>query len=133
MPAGGSVLRPDPARRFASRVFRGAAIYGVLVLLPLYFVQVPDPYRLIQLGFAGVALAFQGVFWVIGGRPLAYRPLMPMAVLEKLSFGVPVLVFFTLGRAETLLAVFGAIDLLLGALFLWAMLRLGRESAFRTR
>jgi hypothetical protein len=118
-------LPPDlAARRFAARVFRGAAIYGVLVLLPLFFIDLPDPYRLTQIGFAGVALAFQGVFWVIGSKPVAYRALMPWAILEKVSFGVPALAFYTLGRADLLLAVFGAIDLLLAALFAWAMLRL---------
>jgi hypothetical protein len=123
-------LHRDPsAKRFASRVFRGAAIYGVLVLLPLYFVAVPDPYRLTQLGFAGVALAFQGVLWIIGSKPLAYRAFIPMAVLEKLSFGIPAVLFFALGRADPLVAGFGAIDLLLAALFVLAMVRLHRLTA----
>jgi hypothetical protein len=123
------LLRESSARLFAARVFRGAAIYGVIVLLPLYFVAVPDPYHLTHLGFTGVALAFQGVFWIIGSKPLVYRALIPFAVLEKLTFGGPAVAFFLLGRTEAMLAVFGAIDLLLAALFLWALLRLQRQTA----
>ncbi len=113
-----------PETRAVSLIFRIAAIYGVLVLLPLYFIVVPDPYELIQLGFTGCALVFQGIFWTIAGDPPRFRALVPFAVLEKLVFGIPAVIFVALGKAEPVMGVFGGIDLLLGASFLWAFVRL---------
>lgn len=115
--------------RLASRVFRGAAIYGVVVLLPMYLIPLPDPYKLTQTGFVGLALVFQGVFWLIGGDPLHYRRLMPLAVAEKVVFGIPAVVLFVLGRSDVLTTVFGAMDLILAGLFLWVIARLRRTAA----
>lgn len=56
--------------QFPSRMFRWAAIYGVIVLTPMYFVRLPEMGGEVLLGFVGLALVFQGVFWVIGGNPL---------------------------------------------------------------
>lgn len=101
--------------KFTSRMFRWAAIYGVIVLAPLYFTPLPPLMGETLLGFIGLALVFQGVFWVIGGDPQKYRALMPLAVAEKLVFGVPVLALFAQGYPVALpVAVFAGIDLLLG-------------------
>ena len=106
------------ALRFASRVFRGAAVYGAIVLTPLLFQATPAGARVeINLGFIGLALVFQGVFWIIGGDPLRYRALMPLAVLEKLVFAIPVLTLFALGRLGGSVAGFAAVDLALAVLF----------------
>lgn len=115
-----------PEVRFASRLFRAAAIYGVMVLLPLFFVVIPHPYRLTLIGFAGVTLVFQGVFWIIARNPLRFLPLIGLSVFEKIAFGVPALAFWMRGQADTVTAVFGSIDLVLGALFSLAYLRLRR-------
>ena len=113
------------ALRFASRVFRGAAVYGAIVLTPLLFQATPAGARVeINLGFIGLALVFQGVFWIIGGDPLRYRALMPMAVLEKLVFAIPALTLFALGRLDGVVAGFAAIDAILAGLFLLAWRRL---------
>lgn len=107
--------------QFAQRVFRGAAIYGALVLTPLYFVPTPPGARPeINLGFIGLALVFQGVFWIIGSDPPRYRALMPLAVLEKLVFAVPALTLFALGPLEGVVVGFAAIDVFLAVLFLVA-------------
>jgi len=113
-----------PDTRSVSLIFRIAAIYGVAALLPLYFIAVPDPYFLTQLGFAGVALAFQGVFWVIARDPVRFHSIIPLGVLEKVSFGIPAVIFVALGKAEVTMAIFGSIDLILAAAFLWAFVRL---------
>lgn len=115
--------------RLASRLFRVAAIYGVIVLLPLYFVVIQDPYRLNLIGFAGVTLVFQGMFWIIARDPLHFRPLIALSVFEKLSFGVPAVAFWTRGQTDGLTAVFGSIDLVVGALFLFVWIRQGRLPA----
>lgn len=107
--------------KFPGRMFRWAAIYGVLVLAPLYFAPLPPMMGETFLGFVGLALVFQGVFWVIGGDPVKYRPLMPLAVAEKLVFGGPALALFAQGYPiAPPVAVFAAIDLALGLGFLLA-------------
>ena len=118
-----------PEARFARKIYRGAAIYGAIVLLPLYFVPLPDPYRLTQVGFTGVALVFQGLFWIIGGDPMRYRPLIPLTVFEKICFGIPAAAFWLRGQTDMVTGVFGSIDLLLAVLFVIAWSRLRRLPA----
>jgi len=48
---------------------------------------------------------------------------MPVTVLEKLAFAVPVLLLWAKGRAGGTLLTFAGLDLLLGALFLASYLR----------
>ncbi len=99
---------------FASRMFRWAAIYGVIVLVPLYFTPLPASAPEGFLGFIGTALVFQGVFWTIGGDPQRYRALMPLGVAEKLAFSVPALAFWAQGRTAAPVAAFAVIDIVLG-------------------
>lgn len=107
--------------RFAKRMFRGAAIYGVIVLTPLYFTPLPRFGAEVLLGFVGLALVFQGVFWTIGGDPARYLAMMPYAVAEKLVFGLPALILFALSYpVPAPVAGFAAIDVLLGLGFFWA-------------
>ena len=107
--------------KFPSRMFRWAAIYGVIVLLPLYFTPLPEPSGEVLLGFVGLALVFQGIFWTIGSDPAKYRALMPYAVAEKLVFGLPALLLYFRGYpVQPPVALFAAIDLLLGLGFFFA-------------
>jgi hypothetical protein len=107
--------------KFPSRMFRWAAIWGLIVLTPLYFTPLPPVMGETLLGFTGLALVFQGVFWVIGGDPVKYRALMPLAVAEKLVFGIPAVVLFAQGYpVAPPVAVFAAIDLALGLGFFLA-------------
>ena len=118
--------------RFARVVFRFASIYGVLVLLPQYFLEgrigrdYPPPITHPEhfYGFVGVALAWQAAFWVISGDPLRFRPLMIPAVLEKAAFGIAVPVLYLQNRVSSALLPFGAMDLLLGTLFFVAWRKL---------
>jgi len=110
--------------RFARRVFMVAGVYGVLVLLPLYLKDAgsrPEFYY----GFAGIALVWQIAFLVISRDPVRYRPLMIVAVLEKVVFGVPTVVLYLQGRVDAQMLAGAVIDLILGALFLTAWVRLG--------
>lgn len=106
--------------KWVSWWFRGAAAYGVLALVPMYFRAPPMAGELVHYGFVGTALAFQVAFWIVGGAPARYRALMPVAVLEKLAFGIPVLLLWFGGRADGLTLAAGLIDLALGAGFLLA-------------
>jgi len=116
--------------RFATWVFRLAAIYGVIVLTPLYFLEArisaagppvnhPENYY----GFVGAALAFQALFYVISRDPARYRLAMIPSILEKASFGGAVIPLWLAGRAPGAVAVFSAIDLVWGALFVASWLR----------
>lgn len=105
---------PGPAPRWVRWWFRAAAIYGTVALLAS--LAAPGATTLPALAFALTALAFQLVFWLIGGEPLRYRPMMLAGVAEKLAFGVPALVL----APSSLTALFGGIDLILGAGFLLA-------------
>ena len=111
--------------RFARRVFTVAGVYGLIVLVPQYFLaarigrDTPPPitHQEYFYGFIGVAVAWQFVFLLIGRDPERYRPLMIPAVLEKLAFGVPAIILYAQGRLPGSVLPFGLLDLVLGALF----------------
>ena len=114
--------------RFARRVFTVAGTYGLIVLVPQYFLaarigrDTPPPITHLEYfyGFLGVAVAWQFVFLLIGRDPGRYRPLMIPAVLEKLAFGVPAIVLYVQGQLPGSVLFFGLLDLTLGALFVAA-------------
>ena len=109
------------APRWVGRWFRGAAIYGALALTASLLAQTSAGRRTLDgLAFALTALAFQIFFWIVGGDPIRYRPVMLAGVAEKLAFGVPALWFAASGRAEATVAIFALIDLMLGAGFVLA-------------
>lgn len=116
--------------RFARVVFTAAGIYGLLVLLPQYFllekngrdfppaITHPEYYY----GFVGVGVAWQLAFLVIGRNPARYRALMPIAVVEKASFGIAACILFARHRLGLPLFGAGSIDLILGVLFMTSFL-----------
>jgi hypothetical protein len=117
--------------RFAKIVFWCAAVWGFLAVTPLYFmfdrigqqyppaITHPDFYY----GFAGVALAWQVAFAVIATDPVRYRLMMLPSVLEKFSYVGALLVLHLQGRLIAAQLAFGAVDLLLGVLFLAAFFK----------
>jgi len=115
----------DRARRLASRIFLVAAVYGIAVLAPQYFLEAkvgrdfPPPITHPEhfYGFIGVALAWQLAFLLIAKDPVRYRLFMLPAIAEKLAFGIAAPVLFLLGRAPAPVALFGGVDLLLATLF----------------
>lgn len=116
---------------FARRVFLGAAIYGLIALLPQYFLEEktgrdfppaithPEYYY----GFIGVAVAWQLVFLIISRDPVRFRPIMLAAILEKASFGLPAIALYASGRLSGQMLGAGLIDLMLGGLFIMAYRR----------
>lgn len=101
-------------------MFRAAAIYGVLVLVPLYLVSPPPVRADAYYGFLGCALVFQAIFWVIGGAPVKYRALMLPAIAEKVVYALPALALFSQGKAPAFVVPFAVIDLILCSGFLVA-------------
>ena len=121
--------------RFAKIVFTVAGVYGLLVLVPQYFLEgkygrdFPPPVTHPEhyYGFVGLALVWQVAFLMIARDPARYRPMMIVAVLEKLSFGVAVPALYLAGRVAPLLLAPAVLDLLLGALFVAAYLKTPRR------
>lgn len=118
--------------RFSRIVFLVAGIYGIVVLLPGYFgekmiaekmppaVTHPEFFY----GFFGVALAWQLAFLVIARDPVRFRPIIPAAIVEKLTYVVACVVLLLLGRIQGVVALGGAMDFILGTLFTIAYFRL---------
>jgi len=117
--------------KFAKVVFWIAAIWGVLVIAPLYFmfdlISKNDPPPITHpgffYGFVGAALAWQIAFFFIARDPAGHRPLMIPSVFEKFSYVAAVLVLVGQRRMRASDMVFGGVDLLLGILFLIAYFR----------
>lgn len=126
----------DFGPRFAPRVFLVAGVYGIVVLLPQYLVESGMAFDLPAAitrpehfyGFIGVALSWQFVFLLIARDVQRYRPLMLVGVLEKLSFGLAVVILYAADRVSAGVLGAGAIDLALGALFVLAF-RASRHAA----
>jgi len=120
---------------FARRVFIGAGIWGLLVVPPLFFlydtvgrmnppaITHPEYYY----GFAAITLAWQLAFLVMASDPLRYRPLMPVAILEKAGWVVTVTVLYAQGRVAANALPVGAADMVLGILFAIAFVKTARS------
>jgi hypothetical protein len=122
--------------KFAKLTFLLAGIYGLIALLPLYFMEqqtgrdYPPPitHPEYYYGFTGVAVAWQLAFLVISRDPVRYRRLMPVAVVEKASFFIPVVLLYLQHRLSSFMLAAGSIDGLLGVLFLIGYLKTARLS-----
>jgi hypothetical protein len=114
--------------KFAKVVFWIAAVWGVLVITPLYFmfevIGRNDPPPITHpgffYGFTGAALAWQIAFIFIARDPARHRPLMIPSVLEKFSYVAAVFILVGQGRMHASDMVFGVVDMLLGVLFVVA-------------
>jgi hypothetical protein len=114
--------------KFARLTFLVAGAWGVLVLVPLYFVldtvgrQAPPPvtHPEFYYGFLGVALAWQIAFFVIGSDPVRYRPMMIPAMIEKFGHVATMTILYLRGRMNTPQLLANLPDLLWGVLFVIA-------------
>ena len=112
-------------------LFRIAGIYGLIVLLPFYFlapsIARATPGGLAHLeyyyGFIGGAVAFQFLYLTIARDPVRFRPLIPIGMFSKLSFFVPVAILWSKGVLAAAVLGFASIDLLLAIAFGWAWMR----------
>ena len=114
--------------KFARTVFSVAGIYGLIVLLPQYFliekngrdfppaITHPEYYY----SFIGVGVAWQLAFLVLAKNPARYRALMLPAVVEKAGFGIAACALYTMGHLSVSLFAAAIIDLAFGLLFVMA-------------
>jgi len=93
--------------KFTRIVYGIAAAYGLLVLPPLYFLvdrigrEAPPPIAHPEFfyGFLGLAILWQIIFVLIAKDPVRYRPFMPLAILEKFVYSIPVIILYS--RADS--------------------------------
>jgi hypothetical protein len=82
--------------RAARLIFGIAGLYGLIVLLPLFFAApwlVPAPNRPEDYyGFLGAAAVMQLVYLTIARDPVRFRPLMPVGMLAKAVFFITILI-----------------------------------------
>lgn len=112
--------------KFARRVFLWSGVYGIMVLVPMYFLEGtlgrlfppainrPEQYY----AFLGVALAWQFVFLLIAKDVRRYRPLMLPAIAEKLLSAIAALWLFLSGRIEAVVLGPFLVDSIIGGLFI---------------
>lgn len=115
--------------RFARWSFGIAAVYGLIATIGLYFRAPLTPSSLWLFGFAGAAAATQLLYVALALDPTRFWRLIPIGIASKLSFGLPVLLLWTRGGADTGLFAAGLIDFALAALFAANYLRLRAISA----
>ena len=114
--------------KFAKIVFLIAGIYGFLVLTPIYFMesaigrQTPPAITHPEYfyGFHGAGLTWQLVFLVISKDPQRYRALIAPSILEKVSYGVSLIVLYLQHRLPLSVLAVGSGDWVFAILFLAA-------------
>ena len=127
--------------KFAKVVFWVAGIWGVLVIMPPYFLfdligkndPPPITHPGFYYGFVGCGLAWQIAFLIIGTNPVRLRPMMIPSVVEKFTFGVAVVTLVMQGRMHRADLVFAGTDLTLGVLFVAAFVATGRRAGEESR
>jgi hypothetical protein len=123
--------------RFTRIVYTVAAVYGVVVLLPLYFLlnrigrEAPPAVTHPEFfyGFIGLALLWQFVFLLIARDPVRYGPVIPLTILEKLAYAVPGFLLYSQGKLHPRMLFGPAIDALLCILFVAAYFAMQRAKA----
>lgn len=114
--------------KFARIVFWIAAVWGFLVLTPLYFLfhvistQDPPPitHPAFYYGFIGAGLAWQLAFVLIARDPLRFRAMIIPSIVEKFTYGIAVVVLVLQARTRASDLIFGGADLFWGVLFIIA-------------
>jgi hypothetical protein len=121
--------------RFAKWVFLLAGASGILLIVPLYFLERqtgedyppaithPEYYY----GFIGVTLAWQFMFLVIASDPVRYRTAILPSMLEKVGFAVAIPILYAAGRVAGVWLGFAAMDATWLVLFVVAYVRTPRE------
>lgn len=122
--------------KFAKVVFLIAGVYGLIVMLPMYFLEAqtgrdyppPITHPEYYYGFVGIGVAWQLAFLVISRDPVRYRPLMLPSIVEKASFGIAVAVLYLQQRVPSFIVGASMVDSLLGVLFLVAFLKTAKPA-----
>jgi len=114
--------------RFAKIVFLVARIYGLLILAPIYFMEnaigqrTPPAITHTEYfyGFLGAGLAWQVLFLVLSVDPVRYRAMILPSILEKVSYGIALIVLYSQRRLPLSVLAIGSVDWIFAFLFLAA-------------
>jgi hypothetical protein len=114
--------------RFAKIVFLVAGIYGLLILVPIYFMEnaigqrTPPAITHTEYfyGFLGAGLAWQVLFLVLSVDPVRYRAMILPSILEKVSYGIALIVLYSQRRLPLSVLAIGSVDWIFAFLFLAA-------------
>jgi hypothetical protein len=117
--------------RFARRVFLAAGIYGLLLVVPNFFLerllgeQFPPEINHPEFfyGFLGAVLAWQVMYLLIGSDPPRFRPAMLLTAAAKLGFVASAVILYSLGRSAGTLVLLAMPDAVFAALFVVAWTR----------
>jgi len=114
--------------KFAKIVFLLAAIQGLLIIPPLYFMEdrigrdtppaITHPEYFY--GFLGVALAWQVAFLAISRDPVRCRAMILPSILEKVGYGLALIILFSQHRLPLSVLAVGSVDWIFAFLFLAA-------------
>lgn len=120
------MIRTGIMFRIATWVFGIAGIYGLLVVIPLYWPRPsaePGVQTLYRYGFAGAAAATEFLYLVIATDVRRFRPLMLVGVFSKASFAIPALMLVFNGRLDRATSLAAVIDAGWGVAFLFCWLQ----------
>jgi hypothetical protein len=118
--------------KFTRIVFCIAAIYGFIFLIPMYFlmntigqktppaISHPEFYY----GFVGVTLLWQCVFVLIALDSWRFQAVIPIAVLEKVVYTVPVVILYLMDKEQLTILGTALVDPIFAILFISAYLRM---------
>jgi hypothetical protein len=117
---------------FARRLFLAAGIYGMVVLVPMFFLEhligeydpPPITHAEFYYGFVCTAFAWQVVYLMMFRDPLRLRPMLIPAIIGKAGFAISLYALLAQGRLAARNLVLPSIDLVLAALFAWAYVAL---------
>ena len=123
--------------KFAKYTFLISAIYGLIVMLPQFFLETKigedQPPAITHpeffYGFICVTVAFQLVFLVISRDPVRYRPLMLVSLVEKFPFVIAVALLYMQSRVGLQMVAAAAIDGFWGVMFLVSYLKTSRVNS----
>jgi len=127
--------------KFTRIVYGIAAVYGFISLLPLYFLlekvgrDAPPPitHPEFYYGFLGVAFLWQLVFVMMAKNPVQYRSLIPITILEKFVYTVPVILLYSADRVHASIMRSSLVDPIFGILFIIAYFRTGATEYSKAR
>jgi hypothetical protein len=127
--------------KFARIVYGIAAAYGFIVLAPLYFLiekvgrDAPPPitHPEFYYGFLGVTFLWQLVFVMLAKNPVQYRALIPITILEKFIYTLPVVLLYLAGRVHVSTMASSLVDPIFGVLFIMAWFRTGTTEQRKAR
>jgi hypothetical protein len=125
-----------PGARTARWIFAVAAIYGIPVMLAMFLAPAkileggpstnrPEWYY----GFAAIRMAWQMAFVAIARDPVRLRPVMPMAICEKLFFLLTTIPLLARGETPPQMIPAVVLDGVFGVAFVVAFVKTRPRSA----